>query len=60
MGNMYSAKAVADGLSVSICFQHPERTLVSGEVDALQGKIVAALETTLGARLRSSDSDEKR
>jgi phenylalanyl-tRNA synthetase beta chain len=48
------------GLSVSICFQHPERTLVSDEVDALQGRIVAALETKLGARLRSGDSKEKR
>jgi phenylalanyl-tRNA synthetase beta chain len=48
------------GLSVSICFQHPERTLVSDEVDALQGRIVAALEAKLRARLRSGDNNEKR
>ena len=48
------------GLSVSICFQLAERTLVSDEVDALQGRIVAALENNLGVRLRSGDSNEKR
>jgi phenylalanyl-tRNA synthetase beta subunit len=48
------------GLSVSICFQHRSRTLVSDEVDALQGRIVATLETKLGARLRSGNSNEKR
>ncbi len=47
------------GLSVSICFQHPERTLVSDEVDALQCRIVAALESQLGARLRSGDNNER-
>lgn len=48
------------GLSVSICFQHPQRTLVSDEVDLLQDKIVAALESQLGARLRSGDQNGKR
>jgi phenylalanyl-tRNA synthetase beta chain len=43
------------GLSVSIRFQHVERTLVSDEVDALQARIVAVLDKKLGARLRSGD-----
>ena len=59
----YAGKGLPEGtvgLSVSICFQHRERTLVSDEVDVIQGRIVAALETKLGARLRSGDSNPKR
>ena len=41
------------GLSVSICFQHPDRTLLSEEVDDSQEKIVEALNRELGARLRT-------
>jgi phenylalanyl-tRNA synthetase beta chain len=43
------------GLSISILFQHASRTLVSEEVDAIQERIVAALDEKLGATLRSQE-----
>jgi phenylalanyl-tRNA synthetase beta chain len=40
------------GLSVSITYRHPERTLLSEEVEEVQGRLVAALQEELGASLR--------
>jgi phenylalanyl-tRNA synthetase beta chain len=43
------------GVAVQIVFQHADRTLAAGEVQAAQDAIVAELGRALGARLRGAD-----
>ena len=54
--DVYRGQGVAPGmksLAVTVRFASDERTLTDAEIEGAQGRIVAALKTTLGAELRT-------
>ena len=53
--DVYTGKGVEDGhksLAISVTLQPTDRTLTDAEIDAIAGKIVAAVEKATGAKLR--------
>ena len=54
--DVYEGKGVPEGqksVAVEVTIQPVEKTLTDAEIDALSGRIVAAAEKAVGAKLRS-------